>query len=111
MEVDVRECEEADLDLLEVHAPTGANRYHESRFRRQQAGSSTFLIAWSGGIPVGSGEVLREGPREPAAARLYLRLGYRETGCRYDDQFPWIDEAGVRHVVVDPCRFLTKTLA
>ncbi|BBH69357.1 hypothetical protein ACTI_60420 [Actinoplanes sp. OR16] len=165
MEVDFRECGEADLVLLEDVAPTGANRYHEVRYRRHADGVSTFLIAWSGGIPVGSGEILWEGPREPAvaavfpgcpeingllvlerwqcrgigsqlirlaegragargikriglgvghdndrAAALYQRLGYEETSVDYDDHYPWIDEAGVRHIVADPCRFLTKAI-
>ncbi|MBB2948475.1 GNAT superfamily N-acetyltransferase [Actinoplanes lutulentus] len=166
MELDVRECRDTDVARLEEVAPTGANRYHEARRRRHAAGLSTFLIAWSGGIPVGSGEILWEGPREPVvaalfpgcpeingllvlepwrsrgigthlihraeeraatrglraiglgvddgntrAAALYLRLGYVETGCHYDDHYPWIDEAGARHIAADPCRFLMKALA
>ena len=45
------------------------------------------------------------------AAALYLRLGYQETGCRYLDRYHYIDDAGVRHEVADPCRFLVKELA
>jgi ribosomal protein S18 acetylase RimI-like enzyme len=165
MEVDIRECREADLALLEEVAPTGANRYHEARFRRHVDGFSTFLIAWSGGIPVGSEEILWRGPREPVmaarfpacpeingllvlphwqcrgigthlihhaenraaakgrkliglgvgerngrAAALYRRLGYRETGLRYDDHYPWIDDEGASHIMADPCRFLTRAI-
>jgi GNAT superfamily N-acetyltransferase len=71
MEVDIRECRETDLAVLEEVAPTGANRYHHARFRRHADGFSTFLIAWSGGIPVGSGEILWAGPREPVVAGLF----------------------------------------
>ena len=46
----------------------------------------------------------------PRAAALYLRLGYRETGCRYLDRYHYIDDHGVRHDVADPCRFLAKPL-
>ena len=44
------------------------------------------------------------------AAALYLRLGYRETGCRYADRYHYIDDAGTRHDFADPCRFLIKSL-
>ncbi|GGS33674.1 hypothetical protein GCM10010221_34930 [Streptomyces parvus] len=45
------------------------------------------------------------------AAALYLRIGYRETGCRYLDRYAYLDDDGVRHEVVDPARFLVKELA
>ncbi|GGP57125.1 hypothetical protein GCM10010231_30150 [Streptomyces sindenensis] len=44
------------------------------------------------------------------AAALYLRIGYRETGCRYLDRYAYIDDDGVRHEVADPARFLVKEL-
>ncbi|MGW0645216.1 GNAT family N-acetyltransferase [Streptomyces badius] len=44
------------------------------------------------------------------AAALYLRIGYRETGCRYLDRYAYVDDDGVRHEVVDPARFLVKEL-
>jgi GNAT superfamily N-acetyltransferase len=44
------------------------------------------------------------------AAALYLRLGYRETGCHYRDRYHFVDDAGIRHEVADPCRFLVKEI-
>ncbi|MDW6064051.1 hypothetical protein SAZ11_46495 [Streptomyces sp. FXJ1.4098] len=44
------------------------------------------------------------------AGSLYLRLGYRETGCRYLDRYHYLDDDGLRHEVADPCRFLIKQL-
>ena len=44
------------------------------------------------------------------AAALYLRLGYRDAGCRYLDRYRYVDDHGVRHEVSDPCRFLIKTI-
>lgn len=61
----VRQCREQDLAVLERHLPTGRNRYHEARHRRQGDGLSTFLIAYLGDVPVGSGEVLWHGAKEP----------------------------------------------
>jgi len=46
----------------------------------------------------------------PRAARLYLRLGYRETGCSYRDRYIYTLADGTRHHVADPCRFLVKDL-
>ena len=45
------------------------------------------------------------------AAALYLRLGYRETDCRYLDRYHYVDDNGIRHDAADPCRFLIKPLA
>lgn len=44
------------------------------------------------------------------AAALYLRIGYRETGCRYLDRYAFLDADGVRQEVADPARFLVKEL-
>ncbi|MFE9457436.1 GNAT family N-acetyltransferase [Streptomyces californicus] len=44
------------------------------------------------------------------AAALYLRIGYRETDCRYVDRYAYLDDEGVRHEVADPARFLAKEL-
>jgi GNAT superfamily N-acetyltransferase len=46
----------------------------------------------------------------PRAARLYLRLGYRETHCTYLDRYTYTLADGTRHHVADPCRFLVKDL-
>ncbi|WP_345630643.1 GNAT family N-acetyltransferase [Rugosimonospora acidiphila] len=61
----VRQCREQDVAVLEHHVPTGRNRYHEARFHRQGEGFSTFLIAYLDDAPVGSGEVLWQGAKEP----------------------------------------------
>jgi GNAT superfamily N-acetyltransferase len=58
----VRQCEERDVATLEQHIPSpGQNRFHEARYERQQRGLSTFLVAYLGDVPVGSGEILWEG--------------------------------------------------
>ncbi|NEB38963.1 GNAT family N-acetyltransferase [Streptomyces sp. SID14515] len=44
------------------------------------------------------------------AAALYLRIGYRETGCRYLDRYAFLDADGVRREVADPARFLARSL-
>jgi GNAT superfamily N-acetyltransferase len=61
----VRRCRQRDVAVLERHVPTGPNRYHEARYRRQCEGISTFLIAYRDDVPVGSGEVLWQGAKEP----------------------------------------------
>lgn len=43
------------------------------------------------------------------AAGLYERLGYG-AGIRYTDVWSYEDEAGVKHVVEDPCTFMVKHL-
>ncbi|WP_416974653.1 GNAT family N-acetyltransferase [Streptomyces sp. 4F14] len=48
--------------------------------------------------------------RNPRAAALYERLGYRP-GVRYVDRWTEVDPRGVRHEHVDPCRFLTRKLS
>jgi GNAT superfamily N-acetyltransferase len=60
----LRQCRQQDIAILEHHIPAGRNRYHEARYRRQREGFSTFLIAYIGDIPVGSGEVLWQGAKE-----------------------------------------------
>ncbi|WP_045743829.1 MULTISPECIES: GNAT family N-acetyltransferase [Actinoplanes] len=67
----VKQCRWTDVAVWEKHSPTGPNRYHEFRFRRQCAGVSTFLIAWLGEEPVGSTELLWQGAKEsPVRARF-----------------------------------------
>ena len=46
----------------------------------------------------------------PRAAALYLRLGFRETGCHYLDRYFGIDSQGQRLDFADPSRFLVKDL-
>ncbi|MGO3314389.1 MAG: GNAT family N-acetyltransferase, partial [Brachybacterium tyrofermentans] len=42
--------------------------------------------------------------------RLYLRLGYVDTGHDYLDRYTWIDDAHQVHHVADPARWLMKPL-
>lgn len=64
--MDIRHCKEEDLELLERHMPSpGQTRRHAMRFEKQQQGLSTFLVAWSDGIPVGTAQVLWQGCTAP----------------------------------------------
>jgi GNAT superfamily N-acetyltransferase len=70
--MDIRQCREQDLPLLEAGNPSpGQTRYHDRRFQRQQQGASTFLIAWAGGVPVGTGEILWRGCAAPEVHQRY----------------------------------------
>jgi GNAT superfamily N-acetyltransferase len=64
-QITVRQCRQQDIAVLEHHLPTGQNRFHETRYRRQREGSSTFLIACLDDVAVGSGEVMWQGAKEP----------------------------------------------
>lgn len=62
--MEIRECREEDVALLEKHMPSpGAAYDHPSRFDRHRAGGSTLLVAWDGRVPVGSCEILWDGCR------------------------------------------------
>ena len=63
----VRECREEDVMLLEEHMPFAgaAPLSHTPRFERHRDGASTLLVAWRGGVPVGSCEVLWDGCEAP----------------------------------------------
>ena len=54
-------CRAEDLERLEGAIPSGLSRFHERRFWRQQQGTSTYLIAWIGEVPVGHAEVRWDG--------------------------------------------------
>lgn len=43
--------------------------------------------------------------------RLYLRLGYVDTGVDYIDRYTWIDDSQQEHHVADPARWMMKPLA
>ncbi len=49
----IRACQEKDVALLEKTIPTGANQYHLRRFRNQQKGGNTYVIAFLDDEPVG----------------------------------------------------------
>ena len=70
--MDIRQCQEADLQQLEAGNPSpGSTRYHDRRFERQQQGASTFLIAWADGVPIGTGEILWHGCAAPEVHQRY----------------------------------------
>jgi GNAT superfamily N-acetyltransferase len=46
----------------------------------------------------------------PDAARLYLRLGFDETGLTYADHCTWTDAGGVDHDAADEVRYLVRDL-
>jgi predicted GNAT family acetyltransferase len=47
----------------------------------------------------------------PRASALYLRLGFRETGCHYLGRYEVVDPAGARHAITEACQFLVKDLS
>jgi ribosomal protein S18 acetylase RimI-like enzyme len=54
--VDVRPCTENDLEVLQARWPV-PGQVHDAHYLRQQEGSATYLVAWDGAEPVGSGMV------------------------------------------------------
>ena len=61
--VKIAECRADDVALLEHRAPSDADpSFHAVRYRRQQDGLSTYLVAWDGDRPTGSCEVRWDGP-------------------------------------------------
>ncbi len=50
------------------------------------------------------------GQDNPGAARLYLRLGFAETGLAYADHYVWTDAEGVEHHAADDVRYLVRQL-
>ena len=63
--MEIKECRDGDVELLEQWSPSGRLCIHAIRFARQQEGLSTFLIAWSQSSPVGSGELKWRGCDAP----------------------------------------------
>jgi GNAT superfamily N-acetyltransferase len=53
-------CREVDIAPLNATIPS-RRQLHLLRFRRQQEGRSTYLLAWLGGIPVAHLDILWEG--------------------------------------------------
>jgi GNAT superfamily N-acetyltransferase len=165
-DLDIRPCAAADVAALEAAMPSGLDRRHEQRFRRQECELGTYLVAWLDGVPVGKGEIRWDGCAAPEvarlfpgcpevngldvwppeqrsrgigtailqtaeglavarglervglgvtddnvrAARLYLRLGYTETGCRYVDRYVYTLPGGKQVTAADQARFLVKPL-
>jgi ribosomal protein S18 acetylase RimI-like enzyme len=57
----VRECAAQDLVSLERRMPTGGHDAHAFHHRAQSAGTSTYLTAWDGDVPVGTCVILLTG--------------------------------------------------
>jgi ribosomal protein S18 acetylase RimI-like enzyme len=63
--IEIRECRESDLGLLEARIPTGGHNAHARHFARQVAGACTYLTAWHDGQPLGGALILWEGCHAP----------------------------------------------
>jgi GNAT superfamily N-acetyltransferase len=64
MEITV--CRAADVTLLDrCTGSPGATSFHARRFARQEAGESTYLVAWLDGRPVGNTEMRWTGCAAP----------------------------------------------
>lgn len=61
----VRQCRQRDLAVLEQQLPTGGIPTMKPRYGRQREGVSTFLVAYLSDVPVGCGEILWQGAKEP----------------------------------------------
>ncbi|AEV84249.1 N-acetyltransferase GCN5 [Actinoplanes sp. SE50] len=46
----------------------------------------------------------------PRAARLYERLGYRDTSMSSESRYTWYDDADIGHDIVETTNFLVKDL-
>ncbi|GGM13062.1 hypothetical protein GCM10010129_66410 [Streptomyces fumigatiscleroticus] len=65
--MDITVCRAADVPLLDRYLGTAAaTSFHARRFARQQAGRSTYLVAWQDGRPAGHTEVRWGGCADPA---------------------------------------------
>lgn len=51
------------------------------------------------------------GTDNPRAARLYERLGYRDTSVRYESRYTWFDESGAGHDRTEANLYLAKDLS
>ncbi|WP_199547921.1 GNAT family N-acetyltransferase [Streptomyces sp. N35] len=59
-------CRAEDVVLLDEHLPSAsADSHHSARFGRQEAGESTYLLAWRDEIPAGHAEVRWNGCAAP----------------------------------------------
>jgi hypothetical protein len=69
IDCDVRPARSEEADALEQAMPTGPSMYHRKRLEGQEAGHSTYLVAWSGDQPVGQLYVKWRGADEEVAHR------------------------------------------
>lgn len=57
--IEIRTCQESDIESLEKIFPSGKNnQWHLERFKSQQKGDSSYLIAFLDGQPVGHLDLL-----------------------------------------------------
>jgi GNAT superfamily N-acetyltransferase len=68
--MDIRACTDDDLEALLSRWPTSV-RVHEAHFAQQLAGRTTYLVAWRGGDPLGSGVVQWGGCIGPNAQKAF----------------------------------------
>lgn len=161
----IRPCSADDLAMLRAGWPIPGSDVHGAHFAAQQTGAATYLVAWRGPTPLGSGMVqwggcvgsnarsahpgcvevnhLQVRPEHrgsgvgaaligaaeelirsrghtavgvgvaadnPAAARLYRRLGYESTGVRDITAYTWFDSAGMAHDELEDDELLVKKL-
>jgi len=69
--VEIRPCQAGDIERLEQAMPTGPTQAYARRFDRQQLGLGTFLVAWLGEAPAGTGELRWDGCAAPEVRSLY----------------------------------------
>lgn len=76
-EISVRRCALADVARIEATEPPG-KRYARTAFERQRTGRGTYLVAWRGLAPVGSGELISGDRLE--LQNLHVRPDFRGGG-------------------------------
>lgn len=69
-DVDIRPCTDQDLEALRSRWPA-AGDVHGKHHARQSAGHATYLVAWRGDEPLGSGMVQWDGCVGPAAREAF----------------------------------------
>lgn len=79
----VRLADDADLPVLDRAVPTGRNDVHRAFLARQAAGDATYIVAWRGAEPVGTG-LLRWGGRgsitDPEISNLHVPAALQSQG-------------------------------
>lgn len=71
VDLTIRDCAPGDLPALEHDLPSHGAELHARFLHRQRAGEATYLVAWSGPRPVGSGVIGWLGfPSAESRARL-----------------------------------------
>lgn len=79
--------------------------------RGQGHGTALVAAACARAAAVGHRQVgIGVGEDNPDAARLYLRLGFTDTGVGYADRYTYVDHDGVPHDAQDAVRYLVRPL-